>query len=634
MNPFAGHPGCQSEDLCGENLNRQPLKPLASRKKIASRTKKKELEDNNTRTLDAMRKNIVQVLEKSTIMPFRWLSSCFRCFYCYEMFDKPQDLKSHQETHNPQDLEKNMRSYCEPLVHVDVSEISCKLCYARMDDVFQLVDHLIILHEIPFDREIGISLVPLNLDEGPKCFFCAMVLKTYALLLAHMNKFHKNYFKSLCAKCGRQFKGYEDLCRHAKSQTLEDYQEKCSQCGLLVSYGVLRAHMKDVHGRRYKCLSCFEFFTSHYKRSNHMADVHNRRDRIKCSYCNKTFIFKSIMQRHVRENHLKVKNAVCEICGWKTFGKHELVNHMARHTSLRVIKCPDFSEPVIRNTSERHRKYDITKLLTVIIECSTIMPFRWCANKFMCFYCGCPFVDSSKLKQHTTEEHSDAKLKNVLRNNRCSRIKLDISDISCKLCPKPVSNVEEFLKHISHAHDVKIDTNDVDEALFSFKLNDECMKCLECGQSFRFFGPLLTHVHRFHTKVKTFLCDICGQGFVAKVNLYSHVRSVHSSYSFKWDDCKNRIRSKEVSVKCPKCSEVFRSSYLRKQHLALVHDVKASQFKCEECPRIFTEKSRLVEHKLRTHLKEKTFACEICGFKVFMRFLYEVLSEEEDLGYP
>ncbi|XP_052745810.1 zinc finger protein 26-like [Bicyclus anynana] len=256
------------------------------------------------------------------------------------MFDKPQDLKSHQETHNPHDLEKNMKSFCEPLVYVDVSEISCKLCYARMDDVFQLVDHLIILHEIPFDREIGISLVPLNLDEGPKCFFCAMVLKTYALLLAHMNNFHKNYFKSSCAKCGRQFKGYEDLCRHAKNQILDDYQ-KCSQCGLLVSYGVLRAHMKDVHGKRYKCLSCFEFFTSHYKRSNHMADVHNRRDRVKCSYCNKTFIFKSIMQRHVKVNHLKVKNVVCDICGWKTFGKHALVNHLARHTSLRLIKCPD-----------------------------------------------------------------------------------------------------------------------------------------------------------------------------------------------------------------------------------------------------------------------------------------------------
>lgn len=313
---------------------------LQAKNSSLTKVRKKELQDKTTRSLHVLRKNIIKVVQNSTVIPFRWLSSCFRCFYCYAMFEKPQDLKAHQQTHKPDDLERTMRNYCEQILHADVSDITCKLCYGNMDDVFQLIDHLIVLHEIPFDREVGLKLVPIKLDEGSKCFFCSMVFKTFALLLQHMNKFHKNYFRSSCMTCGRQFKSYTDFCQHTKYQILDGHQEKCLECGVYFSYDVLRAHMKDVHGRRYKCLSCFEFFTTHYKRSNHMADVHNRRDRIKCPYCSKTFIFKSIMQRHVRENHLKEKNAVCEVCGWKTFGKHELANHMARHTNVKSIKCP------------------------------------------------------------------------------------------------------------------------------------------------------------------------------------------------------------------------------------------------------------------------------------------------------
>ncbi|XP_063899037.1 zinc finger protein 682 isoform X5 [Helicoverpa armigera] len=296
-------------------------------------------------------------------------------------------------------------------------------------------------------------------------------------------------------------------------------------------------------------------------------------------------------------------------------------------TSKAVAKDYEDAEDRL---SERQRKDDLTKLITIVLENSTILPFRWASNKYMCFYCCCAFVDSVKLREHTIEEHRDAKLRNVLRTLvGSSRVKLDTSEIICKKCGKQFNLFEDFLTHVSMAHDFKFN-RDISSCIFTFNLSDNGMSCHECGQEFRFFGPLLKHAHKYHNKYKTFLCEICGQGFVAQANVTSHIKNVHSiTNGQKCQKCDkvfrnpyalqihcDRIHKMEL-LKCPKCPEILASKYLKKQHLALVHDVKKLQFNCDQCTRVFTMKSRLVQHQLRTHLKQKTVACEICGFKVF-----------------
>lgn len=256
-------------------------------------------------------------------------------------------------------------------------------------------------------------------------------------------------------------------------------------------------------------------------------------------------------------------------------------------------------------------KQHITNILTAILNCSTIMPFRWAANKFLCFFCCCSFVDCSKLKEHTREEHFEAKLDNLVKDLvPTSIIKLDISNISCKLCPKPVPTLSEFLKHVTEKHELKFERQSHDN-FFSFKLSDDGLNCLECGQSFRFFGPLLIHMNKYHAKTNRFLCDTCGQGFIAKRNLRSHIR-VHKSLNLIESEGKA-----DEKCKCPKCPVILDTKYKRRQHLAIVHNDSSKKFSCDACSKLFFLKSRLVEHKLRVHVKEKYFTCEICGFKVF-----------------
>ncbi|XP_068625795.1 zinc finger protein 420-like isoform X6 [Battus philenor] len=305
-------------------------------------------------------------------------------------------------------------------------------------------------------------------------------------------------------------------------------------------------------------------------------------------------------------------------------------------TSKAVTKDEPSFNPMLLiddRLAEKRRKDELAKLLAIILEYSTIMPFRWCGNKYMCFYCCRDFIDSLKLKQHTREEHKGAKLRKLIRSIvGQTRIKLDISEIACIKCPKAMETLEDFLIHVADGHDMWVD-REISRDLLCFRLSDEGMSCIDCGAQFRFFGPLLAHVHKYHNKASTFLCEICGQGFVAKANVDSHVKNVHSNTSSHCDKCDKTFSSnyalsnhymkvhRSDKLRCPKCPEILASRYLKKRHLALVHDVKSSQFACELCSKVFTTKSALVQHTSRVHLKEKSVGCEICGFKVFSKEL-------------
>ncbi|KAG6460268.1 hypothetical protein O3G_MSEX011879 [Manduca sexta] len=298
--------------------------------------------------------------------------------------------------------------------------------------------------------------------------------------------------------------------------------------------------------------------------------------------------------------------------------------------------------PLLEEMSETRRKYELTKFLVIILENSTIMPFTWYCNKYTCFYCRCHFVESEKLKQHIRKEHKDTKVTRILRSLLgIYRVKLDITDISCKLCAKPMQSFDEFLDHISDQHDMQFN-KEISRCIFTFKLRDDEMSCCECGEKFRFFSSLLKHAHKYHKKSGTFVCEICGQGFV---NVDRHIRNVHLSKKQNCDICGKNfsniaalkahiVREHTLGIKCPKCPEVLASIPLKKRHLALVHDVKSYQFSCDQCPQVFTRNTNLVQHKSRVHLKEKTMTCVICGFKVFNKELLKQHMVKHDDTRP
>lgn len=274
-------------------------------------------------------------------MPFRWLRSSYRCFYCYDVFRDPRELKSHQIEHNVEDeIQKAMENYWEPEVYIDVSTISCKICPETVTELYQLVDHLIIKHKVDFNKDIGLGMYAFILDDfSVRCAACDQKFSTFGHLLVHTNKVHKGWSEVLCDICGQHFRSAKNLRQHKRN----DHATKpvtCTHCGLrIISKNKLRTHMQNFHNHRYKCYACSDLFETHYRRSQHMMLVHKSREVVNCSYCPRTFVYRSSMMRHVRETHLQERTAVCSVCGWRSFAQYDLQKHMMKHSNERNFKC-------------------------------------------------------------------------------------------------------------------------------------------------------------------------------------------------------------------------------------------------------------------------------------------------------
>lgn len=304
-----------------------------------------------------MRENVTELLSKSTLMPFRWLKSSYRCFYCYEVFKEPKDLKLHQQTHIEFDeIKKTMDKYLEPVVYVDVSNLSCRLCPNNIENLDNLVDHLVSDHQAHVNKDVGACVKPFRLNEFTvECVVCEKQYTTFAFLMIHTNKYHAGFSPVLCEVCGQHFRT-ERLLRDHVNQDHEKKPVTCNICGEIVSSVYrMRTHLQRAHNKRYKCFICPETFENHYKRSRHMIIDHKKKDEQKCPHCSLSFVYRNTMLRHVRESHLKEKNVVCSVCGWKGFGKGRLDFHMKKHSDERNYKCPSCDKAFkTRKTMKQH----------------------------------------------------------------------------------------------------------------------------------------------------------------------------------------------------------------------------------------------------------------------------------------
>ncbi|XP_073963778.1 uncharacterized protein isoform X9 [Choristoneura fumiferana] len=290
-----------------------------------------------------MRNNVVQVLVKSTVMPFRWLKSSYRCFYCYDIFQEASDLKNHQQVHTGDEIkEQAMSNFWEPVVYVDISNLHCKLCPDNVNDLYDLIDHLVGKHGVVYNKDVGICMVAFKLDNFTvNCLACGASFYTFGPLLHHTNKDHKGTSAILCDICGQHFKDANLLRLHIKT-VHENTGLLCPECGeKFETRSKLKTHQKNHHDieKKHKCLVCSLTFQSHYKRSRHMATEHKNRQEVKCLHCPKTFVFRSMMMTHLRDTHLKVRNHICGVCGWKAFNSNRLKNHMYKHSGEKNFKC-------------------------------------------------------------------------------------------------------------------------------------------------------------------------------------------------------------------------------------------------------------------------------------------------------
>ncbi|XP_064075963.1 zinc finger protein 62 homolog isoform X3 [Vanessa tameamea] len=321
------------------------------------------LQPNKKQNVQQIRKNIQCVLNMSTAVPFKFFAK-YSCFYCSKYFVEFDELKEHVVAEHPIcDLKEKCMKNCKGeriTVKIDISSLSCRVCFQPMENVDTLIDHLITKHTADYDKSMTGCFEPFKIiKDNIPCPICSNVFRYFGTLLRHINSEHSNNNK-ICDFCGRSFKNVANLKVHITYAHTGSCE--CEICGAKYKnqWCLGRHRAKSHNAKDFQCTKCPERFQSQYHKQKHLIKVHDIGH--KCTYCGKMFTRNSFMKDHIRRTHLKEKNVPCTVCNEKFFDNYLLRMHMVKHKGERKFSCEVCGKAFLRRSNlsshkEMHKKY-------------------------------------------------------------------------------------------------------------------------------------------------------------------------------------------------------------------------------------------------------------------------------------
>ncbi|XP_061725843.1 zinc finger protein 431-like isoform X3 [Cydia pomonella] len=266
----------------------------------------------------------------------------------------------------------------------------------------------------------------------------------------------------------------------------------------------------------------------------------------------------------------------------------------------------------------------------IVLETSTVVPFKWQRQHYLCFYCHKTFKSTDSLKDHTRDEHKKSNIKAAVSYlRRDEKVKIDVSDIECRLCNVKLDDLTSLLTHLTSTHDKSFTEQCGSFGLIPYKLESgsTSFQCAICSEEFQYFIKLNEHMN---LHFGNYICELCGKGFLSQNRLRCHVLS-HGS-GFKCTMCsetfdsltlrinhETKIHNKEKLCKCFYCDETFPNYMQRKRHHHSVHNLEIPAFNCPICHKAFEIESKMQVHIKEVHLREKNYSCTMCEQKFFSK---------------
>lgn len=236
------------------------------------------------------------------------------------------------------------------------------------------------------------------------CEICNQKVKSSALYLHMKNVHNENIYKYECDICNQVFKHKRMYKNHLKTDghkqieytinnkeiienrietILNDLKPKkdlsiqCDKCKTYLSdEKSLERHNRHFHSKKFKCINCNIKFDEdelniHLKYCLNIDDEESKiissnliklyYDDLKCSFCNKQFIDKYSVKRHIESVHEKRKH-ICDICSASLTRSDKLKRHLKEVHNAIFIKCPNCKQDVReRNFKERHIQNCVSK---------------------------------------------------------------------------------------------------------------------------------------------------------------------------------------------------------------------------------------------------------------------------------
>ncbi|XP_013163797.1 PREDICTED: zinc finger and BTB domain-containing protein 41-like [Papilio xuthus] len=335
--------------------------------------------------------NLNNILKYSNCLPFSQKTIMgIVCAFCKKTYREINELQTHyNEIHKKSNNNQYKTRKGEITLKIDITDLKCTLCDNKMIYIKDLKTHLVTEHNIKFYPNINdcVYEVKLKTSQIYNCVLCNSTYETFKTLLQHMNG-HYRYFT--CNICDMGYMNQNSLKTHMKTHDIGTY--KCNHCDKVFNTLVkMKFHINYTHNNstRYitNCPYCELSFTSYYQRNRHLFSEHNSSN-YKCNICDKTFILKSKLTSHIKQNHLMERDHICTICGKGFFIKRFLNDHMITHNGERIYQCMVCKKRYTRKKTLREH-----------------MRIHNNDRRFKCRLCSSAFVQKCSLKSHMLSNH-------------------------------------------------------------------------------------------------------------------------------------------------------------------------------------------------------------------------------------
>lgn len=268
-----------------------------------------------------------------------------------------------------------------------------------------------------------------------------------------------------------------------------------------------------------------------------------------------------------------------------------------------------------------------------------------------CSYRGCPykFATEETMQQHAlchTESQSGTAFKcTVCRDmkfnkwRQCSlhlwkKHQIDIGLFTCKICKAYKSaTMVKLLTHMRvHSETREYECSECGKCFkqASQLRNHRVMhldrktlevtrwytskKCDMCGKTYANSKCLKSHIQAVHSKLRPYVCNVCGHSSARKAMLQMHLRQHTGDKPFSCELCEyktgdhNTLRRHIMQhtgfrpYKCPHCSYTAIQSSSYKNHLKSRHPLLSGLFTCDLCPFKTVKNESYIQH-VRDHEK-------------------------------